>query len=100
MLLSAYLLLLMVMPCSEAHASHSHKTVTKVMKLSDEHHHSDIEICTPFCVCSSCVVAVVVQPVTEFWFFVPDIPTTGISNFYRSVKSDFHGSIWQPPQLV
>ena len=97
-LLSVYLLILMVLPCSDAHASHSNIRSAQVSQQADQH--NDIEICTPFCICSSCVVAVVIQPVTEFGIFIPETPSTQISNFYQSVKSDFYGAIWQPPQLV
>ncbi|WP_373283142.1 DUF6660 family protein [Flavobacterium suaedae] len=97
--LSVYLLVLMILPCSDAHASLGNTNSVQLSQQADDEHH-DMEICTPFCVCSSCVVGVVLQPVTEFCIFIPEIPSALISNFYQSVKSDFHGSIWQPPQLV
>ncbi len=96
---SVYLVVLMVLPCTEAHASikdtvthHSHKDHT-----GDSHQD---EVCTPFCVCGSCVVAVVLYPVLEITFLGPESTTTEVHNFYSSLKSDFHGTIWQPPQLV
>ncbi|WP_162926925.1 DUF6660 family protein [Flavobacterium psychrotrophum] len=97
--LSVYLLILMVLPCSDAHNTNNSKQTADVAANTAEQH-KDIEVCTPFCVCGSCVSAVVLQPLAEYDFHVPEYFHLEISNFYRSLKSDFSHSIWQPPQLL
>lgn len=98
-LISAYLLILMVLPCTDAHNTYNKNHTAEITQDVPEHH-DDFEVCTPFCVCGSCIAAVVVQPLAEYNLYLPDYYNTRISNFYQSVQSDFHGSIWQPPQLV
>lgn len=100
---SVYLIVLMALPCSEAHASNGSIAMeqsghSKEKDNDDDHH--QMEICTPFCICSSCVIAIVVHPALDIQFFDTENTTTEISNFYTSFKSDFYGAIWQPPQLV
>ncbi|WP_308219365.1 DUF6660 family protein [Flavobacterium sp. NRK1] len=97
--LSVYLLVLMVFPCSDAHTKN---VVLKHSQIEQSHagHHDDIEICTPFCVCGSCVAAVIVHSPFDITFFIP-VPTSFQEPvFYQSLQSLFKGSIWQPPQLV
>ena len=99
--LSVYLFVLMVLPCTDAHARVNNDQATQITQADDnDHHHTDIEICTPFCVCGSCVAAVVLQQLAEFTFFIPKPKNRLISNFYQSLNHEFYGSIWQPPQLV
>ena len=98
-LFSVYLLGLMVLPCSESHAMEARKQHS-ASHSQDKHSH-DTELCTPFCVCGSCVTAIALQAPLEYKLLEPEaLFDHQISNFYRSVVSDFHGSIWQPPQLV
>lgn len=98
-LFSVYLLSLMVLPCSEAHALEAGRHRTE-SHSSDGHNH-DAELCTPFCVCGCCVTAIALQASIDFEVIQPEVTySQTISNFYQSVESTFHGSIWQPPQLV
>lgn len=98
-ILSAYLLILMVMPCSDAHAQLK-ETSNTYLSQNDNDHHNDIELCTPFCVCSSCTAAVVLQPLITFEVLHFEPHYRNIPSFYDSIVSSFYGSIWQPPQLV
>jgi len=97
-LLSVYLLVLMVMPCSDAHAKMGDDTTAHFSK--EESHHDHTDLCTPFCVCSGCIAAIVLQPTLEFNILNFDLPVKEPVNFYESVASSFYGSIWQPPQIV
>ncbi|MDV6170355.1 DUF6660 family protein [Flavobacterium sp. DG1-102-2] len=98
-ILSVYLLILMVMPCSDAHTQMQRRTETYLSHNDSDQHH-DVELCTPFCVCGSCVTAIVLQSTLEFetLHFEPQFQEA--QSFYQSVKSTFHGTIWQPPQLA
>jgi hypothetical protein len=97
--LSAYLLILIVLPCTDAHNTYNKKQSEEITQGTSEHK-DDFEVCTPFCVCGSCITAMVVQPIAEYTLYFPDYYNTKVFNFYQSVQSDFHGSIWQPPQLA
>lgn len=100
MLFTAYLLVLMVMPCNEHEAESNAKQ--ELTQGNDNHSHKDdeLDLCTPFCICNSCVAAIILQSQFEINFFIPATPGSKTSNFYKSVNSQFHGSIWQPPKLV
>lgn len=98
-LLSVYLLILMVMPCSDAHAQFGKVNQTQVSQLDNDHHH-DVELCTPFCVCAGCTAAIVLQPSIEFETFQFDFQFKEAVSSYKFIASSFFGSIWQPPQLV
>ena len=97
-ILSVYLLVLMVMPCTDAHSKIGTIEQTQVSQSDDDHH--DLEICSPFCVCSSCMAAVILQPVITFEILHFEPQYKDIPSSYKSIVSSFHGSIWQPPQLV
>ena len=97
-LLSVYLLVLMVLPCSDAHARTA--AIEKVQFSAQEHEHIDSHICTPFCVCSGCTAAIVLQAVVNIEPIHFTISMKSADNFYQSVNSHFFGSIWQPPQII
>ncbi len=99
---SAYLLLLMVLPCTESHTAGGDVVAAHSGKVGDTSgkKHSADDLCTPFCACGNCIVAVILQPVLEIKVPVQVKNPAQASNFYSSLKSDFHSTIWQPPQLV
>jgi len=97
-ILSVYLLVLTVMPCTDAHAKMGATQQTQVSQADDEHH--DLDICSPFCVCSSCTAAVILQPSITFDVLHFESEGKNVPSFYQSVNSSFYASIWQPPQLV
>lgn len=90
----------MVLPCTDAHNSYNTAKQTVTISQNSAEHNDSFEVCTPFCVCGSCVTAVVLQPTIEYNLLTPEYFHPEISNFYQSLKSDFYGAIWQPPQLV
>lgn len=97
-ILSVYLLILMVMPCTDAHSKMGAATNTQISQAHDDHH--DLEICSPFCVCSGCTAAVMLQAVITFEVFHFESHYKNVPGLYESIVSSFYGSIWQPPQLV
>ncbi|PZR23787.1 MAG: hypothetical protein DI539_02105 [Flavobacterium psychrophilum] len=97
-LLTVYLLFLMAMPCSDEHESANEQNY--ISQSSDNSTHAD-ELCTPFCICSSCIASFVHQPSFEFDFIIPQsVYNNRTQSFYQSVKSSFFGSIWQPPKIA
>ena len=98
--LSVYLLILMVFPCSDAHASHSTPPKAHFEQHTQEHDHNATDACTPFCACGSCVIAIVIYPPQEIAFFFLTDATLEEPVLYQSLESLYKGSIWQPPQLL
>ncbi|WP_296146524.1 DUF6660 family protein [uncultured Flavobacterium sp.] len=96
--LSAYLLILMVLPCNDAHAQTKDVSQTQFPQVSQAEHHEDF--CTPFCICSCCTTPIIVQSMTVFEVSYFENHFSKTSSFYKSIISNFYGSIWQPPQLV
>lgn len=99
---SLYLLVLMVLPCSDVHAAHQSNVSSAYAQTDSQHQekHNGSEACTPFCICMGCLAGVILQPQTEFVPFNPEVFSEKVNNFYTSPRSNFYGSIWQPPQLV
>ena len=96
--LSAYLLILMILPCNDAHAQTETVFETQFSQVSQAEHHEDF--CTPFCICSCCTTPIIVQSMTVFEVSYFENQFTQLPSFYKSIISNFYGSIWQPPQLV
>jgi len=97
--LSAYLLILMVLPCNDAHAQTKDVSQTQFSQVQADQHHEDF--CTPFCICSCCTTPIIVtQPAVIFEVSYYENFQTRTISFYKSIISNFYGSIWQPPQLV
>lgn len=97
-LLSVYLLVLMVLPCNDAHAQTETVSHTQLSQIHNDEHHEDF--CTPFCICACCTTPIIVQSATVFEVPYFDISYTKTQSFYKSITSNFYGSIWQPPQLA
>ncbi|RKS25734.1 hypothetical protein CLV94_0778 [Flavobacterium endophyticum] len=97
-ILSVYLLVLMVLPCNDAHAHPESAVLSHVSQLQNEQHHEDF--CTPFCICACCTTPIIMQSVAVFEVPYFENSYTKTPSFYKSIASSFFGSIWQPPQLV
>ncbi|MCX6213896.1 DUF6660 family protein [Spirosoma sp.] len=106
LLLSLHLLVLSVLPCTEAipydQSSHQY-TIT----LSTHHQpvgsFSDGDLCTPFCSCSACPASVTAPPAP----LMPLEPTVAYLPLFStrfaylpSRPTSFPLHIWQPPQLA
>lgn len=97
--LSAYLLILMVLPCNDAHAQSGTILETQFAQLQNDQHHEDF--CTPFCICSCCTTPIILaQAAIIFEVSYFENYQSQTTSFYKSITSAFFGSIWQPPQLV
>lgn len=86
------------MPCSDAHSKASSTAQINIEQSNHDHH--NIDICSPFCVCSSCTVAIILQPAITFEPPHFEEYNKETVSFYKSENSSFYGSIWQPPQLI
>ncbi|MBN8820463.1 DUF6660 family protein [Spirosoma sp.] len=106
LLLSLHLLVLSVLPCTEAilHDQSSHQpTIT-----SSPHHQPagsfpDGDLCTPFCSCSACPASVTVPPIPVLTLepAVAYLTLCSARFAYLPVQpTTFPFHIWQPPQLA
>lgn len=97
-LLSVYLLVLMVLPCNDVHAQTLLTSKMQFSQVQNGEHHEDF--CTPFCICSCCTTPIIIQSNTYFEVSYFENFQTKVPVFYKSITSNFFGSIWQPPQIV
>lgn len=88
----------MILPCNDTHAQTETSSVTQVSNVENVQHHKDF--CTPFCICSCCTTPIIIQTTTTFEVSFFENFNTQTPIFYKSITSNFYGSIWQPPQLV
>ncbi|NSL86541.1 hypothetical protein ECE50_006855 [Chitinophaga sp. Mgbs1] len=97
-ILSAYILLLSCIPCTDAEGSASYSSAV-VADAASHNHETQADFCSPLCVCSCCNVQV--TPGIPFFFsyhlsripvlypVLPDSPLPAVAD-----------NIWQPPRLV
>ncbi len=91
-----YILSISTMPCNDVHDGA--KSSISTVEQAQDHHESDNDICSPFCICSCCqgFVAMTsfadITPVT-FTF------TTGFAHYTEKFFSSSFAAIWQPPRL-
>ncbi len=102
-LLSVLLLSLSCLPCADKKVNSSDKTsVVFTSNQGDHSHDNEIDLCTPFCMCSCCgslVVSYIAPNAINFPIVTSSIKSAVPS--YKSILSaNFYGSIWQPPQIV
>lgn len=100
LLFDIYFMALAVVPCSDA--MHLSEEKISHIDMSDHHEHED-DFCSPFCLCNCCGSVMscfevnltkYIQAPAEEYFVVQKIFAKE-----ESFKSDYHGSIWQPPKV-
>jgi len=84
------------MPCNDVHDGAKNQITT--VNQAQDHHESDNDICSPFCICSCC----------QGFVALTSFPDVAISSFAVSSNFSFYtekffssaaASIWQPPKL-
>lgn len=86
-------------PCTDGGSCADEKKTGKTVTVSEhEHSPNEIDLCSPFCVCSCCSTQVS-QP--NYFFYTAFSPM--YSDFNSKVRShsvkSIYFSIWQPPKL-
>lgn len=91
------------MPCADMEINSAGHSLA-VHQLTHENHSHDktSDLCTPFCTCNCCGAQILsFFPTISYDFPLISRVIKTPKPFYKSVfASNFHGSIWQPPQIV
>jgi hypothetical protein len=99
-ILSLYILVLTAVPCLEVPEFSGSGNVLTQNTTNDTQELPDVDLCSPFCVCSCCVSSISSQEVFHIDFTYDSFSSVQYSK-YTSVFSSFNfASIWQPPKLV
>ena len=103
-ILSIYLVALACLPCADGGIDTDHSSTAQKELVADRHNHSEdkhIDNCSPFCICNCCGAQILnYSPVTVFEFSrAISLITVALPTYTSILTSNFHGSIWQPPQL-
>ena len=102
-ILSIYIVILTAYPCADKHRDFDNMVEIDFSQKHNDHSHSnDNDLCSPFCVCNCCGQQTLsFIEVQSFNFLVQFKEIKTSVSFYKSISfSNFHKSIWQPPQLV
>ncbi|MFZ5973770.1 MAG: DUF6660 family protein [Bacteroidota bacterium] len=87
-------------PCSdETTCVDEVRTGTEITISNHKHYPNEVDLCSPFCICSCCSAQIAQPEYFQFQVYTPGFPDTNsalTSHFIKSVSY----SIWQPPKLV
>ena len=89
------------MPCADAESNVGNKTVSmhNETNSSSEKHNDDA--CSPFCICNCCNCNGFYKA-TDYASVIPAVKIEkekSIIEYTSTLFSNFHNSIWQPPQI-
>lgn len=83
------------MPCNDVHEG-AKGAVTTTAQAQD-HHETDNDVCSPFCICSCCQGFVALTSFPDVTI-APLSITTNFSFYSEKFFSSASASIWQPPK--
>lgn len=89
------------MPCTDGDATFENKTA-RILNHSNPdsiQHHEDT--CSPFCSCNCCNTSAFYKISQKFVNTIQIVSITPINKteYTSALFSNFHNSIWQPPQI-
>jgi len=96
-ILSVYIILLIAMPCVDVPNDHNSLKL-ELSNLKTDNHHSDSNLCTPFCTCDCCITPVIQQD-SSIRLDCLDYTYRKYSEFSVSYTFSLFAYIWQPPKL-
>ena len=85
------------MPC-EDDASFGDTVVEISQDASNDFENNGLDTCSPFCLCQCCHIQVTNFTTNNYTVVSPEIPS-GIFSQPRGAVTNFHISIFQPPQV-
>jgi len=97
---SFYLLALAIKPCSDKDDC-KYQDFERDLYTSSDHsdHESDIETCSPFCICACCGQSITnIFYASTFYALVPVVEKV-FPIYNASFVSEVYLSIWQPPKI-
>jgi hypothetical protein len=89
---------LTVYPCADDNGCTAEPAAEMFVHADHDHNSSDIDLCSPFCICSCCSVKMSQPSVFHFEALSPVYPELN-SPTLLSVMAGVSHSIWQPPKL-
>ncbi|RUT79651.1 DUF6660 family protein [Ancylomarina longa] len=94
-ILSLYVMILVFMPCADAHISNS-DYFSIIQQDQEDGHSGDIEFCSPFCFCTCCQTPSVIhtQIIPQVSFLVIEIIAPLLLE--KEIVSNI--SFWRPPK--
>ena len=100
-ILAAYVFLLALYPCRDSDLHAGAITDTAAVVSDHDHSHSGVEldICTPFCLCSCCSAHIRLSVPNDIEGAQLQHNTVLISRYIEHPVLDLTRSIWQPPRI-
>lgn len=101
-LFTMYVLALAVYPCNDKETCTDERkaNITFVSVTDHDHTNSEVDQCTPFCICACCAANIQLNPVADISFAVL-VHNTKLTTLYFEKPILVNASnIWQPPKLA
>ena len=101
-ILSIVILALSCMPCTDMESDKDNLSTEFALNENSHSHDKQIDLCSPFCMCSCCSAQVFTYfPITTMNFpLVIGVIKIPLPTYKPIFTSNFFGSIWQPPQIA
>jgi hypothetical protein len=96
-IMATYMFALMILPCNDVCNSYKPDTLTTFQTTQDQHQ-EEKDICSPFCFCSCCAMAIAFIHFPAFSFF-PQYSIQDFSLLELAFNSNTQATIWQPPKI-
>ena len=97
-----YLIVLSVYPCSDKETCADELKTSSIAVNVADHNHSDSEMdyCTPFCICSCCAANIQLNHSSEITFANLVHNTQLATLYFDKAFLNNAKAIWQPPKLA
>jgi hypothetical protein len=97
-----YVLALSVYPCSDKETCADELKTSSIAINVDDHNHSDSEMdyCTPFCICSCCAAQIQLNQLSDVSLSNPIHNTQVLTLYFEKPLLNNAKAIWQPPKLA
>lgn len=97
--ISIYFLFLALFPCScKVKTTDTLESKTEYFSTINNETHSNLEVCTPFCACSSFHNPNFIVSSNFDSNYTTAIPVKTVSGCYDNVTSSYLDSLWRPPK--
>jgi hypothetical protein len=101
-LFAAYILFLSVYPCSDKETCIDERKagIAFVSVTDHDHTSSEVDQCTPFCICACCAAHIQVNRISDISFAVLIHNTKLTTLYFEKPLLSNAKCIWQPPKLA
>ena len=99
-ILAIYITALTLYPCSDRDACQDElQEGEQVAYIADQAPSDEMDICTPFCICSCCAAHIRLAPVSDIDFAGVIHNTKETIPYIEKQTLSDHNHIWQPPRI-